>query len=224
MKYNLDTEECPLPYTPFRSCVIPRPIAWISTIDNKGNENLAPFSQCGIITFSPPVVMFSANHYPNGKRKDSAVNAEQTGWFVWNMATESLKEELNISAMILPSEESEFERANLEKIKADLSDVPMVKESPCHMECKYLSTQTIKGNGELGTVDLILGEVKKIHIKDEVINNEGIMDIQKIRPIGRMGYVDYTTIDNIFSMHVPMTPDIQKIMDNIMSGTGKDYL
>ncbi len=63
------------------------------------------------------MVMFCANHYPDGKRKDSAINAEETGWFIWNMATESLKDAVNISAMIIPSEEDEFKLANLEKLK-----------------------------------------------------------------------------------------------------------
>ncbi|AZG85691.1 MULTISPECIES: flavin reductase family protein [Pseudomonas] len=221
MKYDPQDKNCPLPFTPFRSCVVPRPIAWISSIDEKGNENLAPFSQCGIITFDPPMVMFSANHYPTGQRKDSAVNAEKTGWFVWNMATEALKEAVNISAMIVPSDQSEFELAGLEKVKADLSNVPMVKASPCHLECRYVSTTVVQGNGELGTVDVIIGEVIRVHINDNYITPDGRMDIESVRPIARMGYIDYTVINNTFSMEVPMTDDVRKIMNEIMAGSSK---
>ncbi len=216
MKYDPNEKNCPLPYTPFRSCVVPRPIAWISTTKN-GNDNLAPFSQCGILTFDPPMVMFCANHYPDGKRKDSAINAEETGWFIWNMATESLKDAVNISAMIIPSEEDEFKLANLEKIKADLSDTPMVKDSPCQLECKYISTTVIKGNGHLGTVDMIIGQVIRVHIDDKYINKDGLMDIEKIRPIGRMGYIDYSVINNTFSMEGEFKHEVrqfQKPYDN----------
>jgi flavin reductase (DIM6/NTAB) family NADH-FMN oxidoreductase RutF len=219
MKYDPQEDNCPLPHSPFRSCVVPRPIAWISSVDESGNENLAPFSQCGILTFDPPMVMFAANHYPTGQRKDSAVNSEKTGWFVWNMATEALKEAVNISAMIVPSDQSEFELAGLEKVKADLSDVPMVKDSPCHLECRYVSTTVVKGKSELGTVDLIIGEVIRVHINDDYIKPDGCVDIQKVRPIGRMGYLDYSVIDNTFSMEVPMTDEIRAIMSEIMSGS-----
>ncbi|RSB21963.1 flavin reductase family protein [Enterobacter cloacae] len=99
MKYDPSEEKCPLPHSIFRACVTPRPIAWISTTDENGVDNLAPFSQCQIVTIDPPMVMFCANHYPDDTRKDSARNAESTGWFVWNMATEDLKEAVNQSAM-----------------------------------------------------------------------------------------------------------------------------
>lgn len=145
MKYNPITEDCPLKHTPFRSCVVPRPIAWISTISKDGEANLAPFSQSGILTFDPPMVMFAANHYPDGKRKDSAINAEQTGWFVWNMATSDLKDAMNISAKIVPPSVDEFEEAGLKKVKSDYSETPMVAQSPIHLDCKYISTHTVQG-------------------------------------------------------------------------------
>ncbi len=72
----------------------------------------------------------------------------------------------------------------------------MVKDSPCQLECKYISTTVIKGNGHLGTVDMIIGQVIRVHIDDKYINKDGLMDIEKIRPIGRMGYIDYSVINN----------------------------
>ncbi|KAB8312653.1 flavin reductase family protein [Erwinia endophytica] len=211
MKYDPSKEKCPLPHSIFRACVTPRPIAWISTTDENGIDNLAPFSQCQIVTIDPPMVMFCANHYPDDTRKDSARNAESTGWFVWNMATEDLKEAVNKSAMIVPSHVDEFELANVAKIKADLSQIPMVADSPCQLECKYISTQTIKGNSNLGTVDLILGEVIRIHVKDEYIK-DGMMDVSKAQVLARMGYIDYSTISNSFSMQVPMAPELLNII------------
>jgi len=81
-----------LPHDPFKSCVVPRPIGWISTLSAAGVPNLAPYSQFQNLTFDPPYVMFAANQNTWGERKDSVTNAEQTGEFVWNMATYELRE------------------------------------------------------------------------------------------------------------------------------------
>lgn len=204
MKYMPGVEECPLPYSPFKSCTVPRPIGWISTISPDGVENLAPYSQWQNLTFDPPMVMFAANQYPDGRRKDTVINAEKTGWFVWNMVTWDLREAMNTSSMAVPYGESEIKLAGLKTIKADLSDVPMVAESPCHFECRYISTHRLKGNSNAGTIDVVFAEVVKIHIKDEFINADGKLDIKKVRPIARLGYYDYTVIDNSFEMKIPM--------------------
>lgn len=102
MKYTPGDEKNPLPFSPFKSMTVPRPIGWLSTVSPDGVENLAPYSQWQNLTFDPPMVMFAANQYPDGRRKDTVLNAEQTGWFVWNMATYDLREAVNISAMALP--------------------------------------------------------------------------------------------------------------------------
>ncbi|UUZ60204.1 flavin reductase family protein [Nocardioides sp. B-3] len=119
MKYDPATEKSPLPFSPFKSCTVPRPIGWLSSVSPDGVENPAPYSQWQNLTFDPPMVMFSANQYPDGRRKDTVLNAEQTGWFVWNMATYELREAVNTSAMALPPEESEFDRAGITKRYAD---------------------------------------------------------------------------------------------------------
>lgn len=207
MKYMPGSEKCPLPFSPFKSCTVPRPIGWISTISPEGVENLAPYSQWQNLTFDPPMVMFAANQYPDGRRKDTVINTEKTGWFVWNMVTWDLREAMNMTAMALPYGESEIIRAGLKTIKADLSNVPMVADSPCHFECRYISTHRLKGNSNVGTVDVVFAEVVKIHIKDEYIDESGKLDIKKIRPIARLGYWDYTVIDNVFEMQIPMASE-----------------
>lgn len=102
MHYAPGREACPLPYSPFKSCTVPRPIGWISTVDGRGRSNLAPYSQWQNLSFDPPMVMFAANPYSDGRCKHSVVNAEETGWFVWNMATYALREAVNISSMEWP--------------------------------------------------------------------------------------------------------------------------
>jgi len=203
MHYAPDSEDCPLPFSPFKACTVPRPIGWLSTISPDGVHNLAPYSQWQNLTFDPPMVMFAANQHPDGRRKDTVVNAEQTGWFVWNMATYDLREAVNISAMALPPDEDEFERAGL--TKADCIDAPgaRVAESPCQFECRYLSTHRLPGNSPVGCVDVVYGQVMRIHVADRVILPSGRLDIAKIRPIARMGYYDYATITDIFEMRIP---------------------
>lgn len=207
MKYDPAHERSPLPYSPFKSCTVPRPIGWLSSISPDGVENLAPYSQWQNLTFDPPMVMFSANQYPDGRRKDTVLNAEQTGWFVWNMATYDLREAVNISAMALPFEENEFDRAGITKRYAELSPTPMVAESPVHFECKYLSTHRMTGNSNVGTIDIVFAQVERIHINDEVLTVDGRLDIPKIRPLARMGYHDYTSITETFEVKIPQASD-----------------
>ena len=204
MKYMPGSEKCPLPFSPFKACTVPRPIGWLSSISPDGVENLAPYSQWQNLTFDPPMVMFAANQYPDGRRKDTVINAEKTGWFVWNMVTWDLREAMNTTAMAVPYGESEIKLAGLRTVKADLSDVPMVADSPCHFECRYISTHRLKGNSNVGTVDVVFAEVVKIHIKDVYIDEFGKLDIKKARPIARLGYYDYTVVDETFEMRIPM--------------------
>ena len=203
MKYSPQIEPSPLPFSPFKSCTVPRPIGWLSSVSTSGVENIAPYSQWQNLSFDPPMVMFSANQYPDGRRKDTVINAEETGWFVWNMATYALREAVNVSAMALPPEESEFDRLNVTREYADNFRIPMVKESPIKFECRYLSTHRLKGNSPVGSIDIVFAQVEKIHIDDAVITADGRIDIAAIKPIARLGYFDYTVVTDIFEMRVP---------------------
>jgi flavin reductase (DIM6/NTAB) family NADH-FMN oxidoreductase RutF len=192
-----------LPYDPFKSCVVPRPIGWISTLDRAGNHNLAPYSQFQNVTFDPPIVMFAANQDSKGIRKDSVRNAEDTGEFVWNMATWDLRDAVNISAQELAHDVDEFELAGLEKLASCIVKPMRVKGSPIQFECTYLNTLRFPGNGAMGSADVVFGKVVAVHIDDAVIDANGLVDILKIRPIARMGYFDYTSVDSSFRMVIP---------------------
>jgi flavin reductase (DIM6/NTAB) family NADH-FMN oxidoreductase RutF len=192
-----------LKHDPFKSCVVPRPIGWISTLDRAGNHNLAPFSQFQNVTFDPPIVLFSANQDSSGRRKDTVRNAEETGEFVWNMATWDLRDAVNISAQELPAEVDEFELAGLQKAPSRLVKPMRVAASPIHFECRYLNTLRFPGNGPMGSADVVFGRVIAVHIADDVLDKDGLVDILKIRPIARMGYFDYTSVDSQFRMVIP---------------------
>lgn len=189
-----------LPYDPFKSCVVPRPIGWISTTSASGVDNLAPYSQFQNIGFDPPTVMFSANQASTGARKHSVINAERTGAFVWNMATYELRDAVNVTAEEVSEEVDEFERAGLAKLPSTLVDAPRVAASPVHFECRHLQTVRLPGNGPMGTVDVVFGRVVAIHIADDALTPEGRIDITRLRPLARMGYHDYTFVDRVFTM------------------------
>lgn len=205
MYYEPGRQPHGLPYDPFKSCVVPRPIGWISTVSRDGIPNLAPYSQFQNVTFDPPTVMFSANQTSAGERKDSTVNAEQTGEFVWNMATYDLREAVNRSSEEFPPEVDEFEVCGLTKVPSRLVRPMRVAESPIQFECQYLQTVRIPGNGPMGTVDVVFGRVLAVHIADEFLTADGRIDIPRIRPLARLGYYDYTSVDHAFSMPTVMT-------------------
>jgi flavin reductase (DIM6/NTAB) family NADH-FMN oxidoreductase RutF len=192
-----------LPHDPFKSCVIPRPIGWISTVDQQGRHNLAPYSQFQNVSFNPPIVMFSANQDTKGRRKNTVENAEQTGEFVWNMATYDLRQAVNTSAQELPHGVDEFDIAGLEKI-ASVKVRPMrVKGSPIQFECVYLNTLRFPGVPPMGTADVVFGRVVAIHIDDAAITSDGRIDVLRLKPLARMGYYDYTFVENMFEMVIP---------------------
>jgi flavin reductase (DIM6/NTAB) family NADH-FMN oxidoreductase RutF len=183
--------------------VIPRPIGWISTVDSAGRCNLAPYSQFQNVTFDPPIVMFSANQTTDGRRKDSVRNAEDTGEFVWNMATWALREAVNATGQELPPGVDEFEHAGLAKLPSRLVKPPRVAGSPIQFECVYLNTLRFPGQPPMGTADVVFGRVVAVHIDDAALTPEGLVDVLRLQPIARMGYFDYTVVDNRFQMVIP---------------------
>lgn len=203
MKYRPGLDPNPLPYGVFKSSTVPRPIGWLSSVSLDGVENIAPYSQWQNLTFDSPMVMFSANRYPDGRRKDTVINAESTGWFTYNMATYKLREQVNLSAMALEPGVSEFDHLDVTRITADSYPMPMVKESPVRFECRYHSTTTIPGKSNVGMIDVVFAEVAMIHVDDEVITDDGRIDILQIEPIARLGYFDYTVVRETFEMRVP---------------------
>lgn len=188
-----------LPFNPFKSCVVPRPIGWISTTSVGGQDNLAPFSQFQMLNYDPPMVMFSANQNPRGARKDTVVNIEQTGEFVWNMATWALREAVNLTSEELAYGQDEFAHARLEKAPSRLVRPPRVAASPIQFECRHMQTVRLPGNGAVGSVEVVFGRVVCVHIDDSCLK-DGRIDIEALRPLARMGYHDYTSVEKVFTM------------------------
>lgn len=182
---------------PFKSVAVPRPIAWISTLSEDGIPNLAPYSQFTNLSFDPPYILIAVNEF--GKRKDTANNIERTGEFVHNLVTYELAEKMNITCGAFPPNVDEFEMAGLTKEPAKIVKCPMVAESPVKLECKYIQTIRLPGKGKTA-VDAIIGEVVGYHIAEEFVTADGKIDMERIRPLARMGYSDYTWVEHVFSM------------------------
>ena len=218
MYYDPDRNDHGLPHDPFKSCVVPRPIGWISTISPEGVHNLAPYSQFQNLTYDPPYVMFAANQNTRGRRKDTVVNVEQTGEFVYNMATYDLREAVNRSAAEVPPEVDEFELAGVTKAPSVRVKPCRVAESPVQFECRYHQTLRLPGNGLMGTVDVVIGRVILVHIKDDAIGPDGRLNILLVRPLARLGYFDYTTVDSIFEMVI--TGENEALLIGLEGATG----
>jgi len=185
---------------PFKSIAVPRPIGWISTVSKDGVDNLAPFSQFCNVGFDPPYVMFAAQPKIDLSRKDSVVNAEDTGCFVHNMVTYDLREKINITAVNSGPEVDEFVEAGLTKLDSTKVKAKRVAESPIQMECEYVTTVRLQGSSAACHSDIVIGRVVMIHINEDYVLPNGELDIAKLRPLARLGYADYTSVTDIFEM------------------------
>ena len=205
MHYNTIDNNHGLPLDPFKACVGPRPIAWLSTVSKDGLDNLAPFSQFNNLSFDPPMVMISFQHggsEDNHFRKDTLNNIEETGYFCYNIVPYALKDQMNITGNPTKGVD-EFVAAGL--TKADCVQIPCkrVAESPIQFECEYVQTIHLPSKSNRGIIDMVIGRVLEVHIADEVITPEGKIDFMKIKPLGRLGYFDYTYVNDVFTMSVP---------------------
>ncbi|NKB71744.1 MAG: flavin reductase family protein [Candidatus Latescibacteria bacterium] len=188
-----------LAHNPFNALVVPRPIGWISTLDEEGRANLAPYSFFNAVAYEPPQVMFAATtDHAYGGLKDSVQNARQTGEFVVNLATWALRRQMNASAVPAPRDVDEFDYAELAKAPAQLVKPHRVAQSPAQLECLY--TRSVELEGESNTV--VFGQVVGVHIDDRFIV-DGLVDTLAMEPIGRLGYLDYVKVAESFSLERP---------------------
>ena len=198
MFYDAVANSHGLPHDPFKALITPRPIGWISSISKSGQVNLAPYSFFNGVSSDPNIVMFSSGGY-----KDSIVNVEETGEFVCSLATYDLREEMNQTSAALKRGENEMDFAGLEAAPSSLVAPPRVAASPVALECKYIQTVEMPIKSKSGTTyHVVFGHVVGIYINDSVIV-DGLVDITKMRPISRLGYMDYSVVDNVFSLTRP---------------------
>lgn len=187
-------------YYSLTSVIIPRPIAFISTISESGNLNLAPFSFFNAIASNPPTVAISIARNTPSKRKDTLANIEATREFVINIVVESITEAMNNTAAEYPEDIDEFEIAGLTPAPSTMIKPPRVLESPVNLECRLNQIITI-GQGETES-GLVLAEVIAMHLDDEIITDNRV-DSRKLKAVGRLGGSEYSHTDGIFTLARP---------------------
>jgi flavin reductase (DIM6/NTAB) family NADH-FMN oxidoreductase RutF len=183
------------------SCVTPRPIAWVTSIDLEGRVNLAPFSFFNAFGAEPPVVVFGPNRKRDGSKKDTLANIEATGEFVINGAVASLAEQMNLSSKELPHGESEVELTGLSLAPSKKVKTPRLAESPLHMECVLRQVISI-GDKQL-SANLVIGEIVLFHIDDSLLDADGRIDPHKAKTIARLGGNYYCHTSDLFEMKRP---------------------
>jgi flavin reductase (DIM6/NTAB) family NADH-FMN oxidoreductase RutF len=199
--YETDKNNHGLRHNPLKACVVPRPIGWISTISDVGLVNLAPFSFFNVLSYDPPFVLFSAgSHEEDGGKKDTVVNIEATGEFVYNMATWAQREQMNQTALVVAHGIDEMAASGLERLPSRLVRPPRVKGSPVHFECRLHQIVKLPGHKPSSEHHVVIGRVIAVHIDDAALTPDGCVDILKIRPIARLGYKDYTSVESVFQM------------------------
>lgn len=188
---------------PIKACVVPRPIGWISTVSRDGVSNLAPFSYSNLVVTAPPVFMFACNGaHLEGDVKDSALNARETGEFVYNLVTWETRDAMNASSLHVGRDEDEFELAGLTKAPSILVKPPRVAEAPISLECRTWKTIDLPAATPDVHNIMVLGEVVGVHIADEALR-DGFIDTAGLRPVARLGYLDYSVVDEVFAMPRP---------------------
>ncbi len=166
------------------SALVPRPIAWITTVDEEGRTNAAPFSFFTGISTSPPLLCVSVGHRPDGTPKDTLHNAEATGEMVVNVVPFAEREAMVACAEAFPPDVSEVEEVGLRTAAAEVVAPPILVDAKVSFEC------VVDRVIDFGATSLIVGRVVRFHAADEILV-DGLVSFEKLRPLGRMGGKEY---------------------------------
>lgn len=193
-----------LPHDPFKAIVAPRPIGWISTVDADGRPNLAPYSFFNGCGDRPPMVMFAQTGAKDASAliKDTVDNARETGEFACNVVSLALKDAMNTSTAAYEAGVDEFEKAGLTKAPGRMIKAPHVAEAPAVLECRTHQVIDLPAWQEGWVNIVVIGEVIGVHIREEHLK-DGLLDVLSYNPVARMGYMDYSTVDNSWPMRRP---------------------
>ena len=182
---------------PFKALVVPRPIAWISTVSAEGINNLSPYSFFNAFSEDPFYLAFGS-----GGQKDTLRNIEETGVFAVNLATYDLREAMNTTSAVVASAIDEFHLAGLPVAPCHMIVAPRIANSPVTFECRHFQTLPLPDDEGQTHNFMVLGRVLGIHIDDRYIEN-GRVNTAAMKPIARLGYSEYATIENAWKMRRP---------------------
>jgi flavin reductase (DIM6/NTAB) family NADH-FMN oxidoreductase RutF len=189
-----------LPHNPFNAIVTPRPIAWISTRDSEGHNNLAPYSFFNGAAYFPPQVMFTSTGFKEdrGDTKDTLSNIRDTGVFCVSVVEYAMRDAMNISSGTWPKETDEFAHAGLTAEECETINCARVAGTPAALECKMTQMVKLEGDNNFAT----FGEVIGVHLRDDCIV-DGKFDVTTYQPLTRLGYRDYSHIRDAFELTRP---------------------
>jgi flavin reductase (DIM6/NTAB) family NADH-FMN oxidoreductase RutF len=198
MQFETQKTDPSVLYKLLTGIIIPRPIGWISTIDRKGINNLAPFSYFNMVSHDPPCVMFSTA-IDNNKNKDTLNNVLSNGEFVVNLATLDTVEAMNATSATVPADVDEFELTNLTPMDSVFIKPKRVKESPIHLECEMIH-HYFMDNNDGGGACIVIGKIKTIHIDDAILMENNRINLEVYKPIARLAGSNYSTLGELFSI------------------------
>lgn len=197
MHYDAIDNAHGLPNDPFKAIVAPRPIGWISSIAKNGVPNLAPYSFFNAIAETPHYIVIGSSDM-----KDSLTNIEATGEFVVNLATHELREQMNISSSRVAPDIDEFKLAGLTQAPSRFIKAPRVAESPAALECRLFQIVPLPDDHGDASQWAIIARVVGVYIDDRFIH-DGRVDTAAMKPIARMGYSEYATVEKAWRMRRP---------------------
>lgn len=181
--------------------IIPRPIAFITSIGENGTVNGAPFSYFNIVSANPPMISVAIQR-KNGFLKDTARNIKRSGEFVVHIVDDSNIEKINRTAASLPPDESEIEKVNLTRVDSEIVSVPGIKEAKVRFECVSVDAIELGEEGNIGT-DLIIGKIVQFIIDEEIYLKNGRIYHEKLSPVSRLAGHNYTKIGEVFALKRP---------------------
>ncbi len=184
--------------------VAPRPIALVSTVSPTGVTNLAPFSWYNMVSANPLIVMVCPSIRRDGVEKDTLQNLRASGEFAIATVTEEILDPMVRCGSVLPSDQSEFDFSGLTPTPARLIKAPLVKESPVNIECRL--REVISFGDTPGSGNAVFGDVVALHIDDDLLAADGLIDTAKLRAVGRLGRQHYTVVREHLAADIPPPP------------------
>lgn len=198
MQISVKDTDSSILYKLLTGLVIPRPIGWISSVDENGINNLAPFSFFNVVGEDPPHVMFSTVRTGN-KNKDTLNNVLATKEFAVNLVTEDLVEQMNLTSQNATSDIDEFQLANLSPIPCETIKPMRVQGAKAHFECEMVHHYFLEDHKNGGAC-IVIGKIKMMHVSDEILLENYRINLEKYRPVARLAGSNYSKLGEVFSI------------------------
>lgn len=202
LKFDPRDEGKKATYFKMIECIVPRPIAWVSSMSGEGTLNLAPFSFFTGVTSTPPTLLFCAGNKRGGVPKDTPANIAETGEFVVNIVPMDITQSMVQTSAPYDASVDEFEAVGLTTLPSERISVPRVAESPIAFECRLHSIQEIEEAGRI-TSRIVIGYIELIHIADGILDGDGRVDVARLNPVSRLGGQLYAPVGNPFEVPRP---------------------